>query len=199
MLPALFLIPLVALFRIWLAWHQDAVGVSSWLPGFSPLAAVALCAGAFLPRRLAFAVPLGILFASDLAINAHYGASFFGASILVRYVLLAALVGAGLALRLAPKGRSWPAVLCATVAGSLLFYVGSNVFTWAGSSAYPQTPAGLWQALTAGLPGFPPSYVFFRNELVSDALYSMVFVACVRLTATAPERKGTPSSAPAAA
>ena len=41
MLPALFLIPLVALFRIWLAWQPAVVGASNWLLGFSPLAAVA--------------------------------------------------------------------------------------------------------------------------------------------------------------
>ena len=183
MFPALFLIPLVALFRIWLAW-QPALP-SSWLPGFSPLAAVALCAGLFLPRRLALAVPLAILFVSDLVIDAHYGASFFGASILARYVLLAALIGAGLFLRRRSWGRSVAAVLGATLAGSVFFYAASNLFAWAGAAAYPQTLAGLWQALTVGLPGFPPSYVFFRNELVSDALYSMVFVACVRLTVPA--------------
>ena len=181
MLPALLLIPLVALFRIWLAWQP---ALSSWLPGFSPLAAVALCAGRFLPRRLALAVPLGILFVSDLVIDAHYGASFFGASLLARYVLLAALIGAGRLLR-GSGGRSVAAVLGATLAGSVFFYAASNLFAWAGSAAYPQTLAGLWQALTVGLPGFPPSWVFFRNELVSDALYSMVFVACVRLTAPA--------------
>ena len=196
MLPALFLIPLVALFRIWLAW-QPAVGSSQWLLGFSPLAAVALCAGAFLPRRLALAVPLGILFLSDVVINAHYGASFFGASILARYVLLALLVGAGLVLRLQPGGRSFGGVLAATLAGSVFFYAASNAFAWLGSAQYPQTAAGLWQALTVGLPGFPPSYVFFRNELVSDALYSMVFVACVRLTA--PVRKEAASSVRAVA
>ena len=85
-------------------------------------------------------------------------------------------------------------VLAATLAGSVFFYVASNVLAWAGSAAYPQTLAGLWQALTLGLPGFPPSYVFFRNELVSDALYSMVFVACVRLTA--PARVEETSSSP---
>ena len=195
MLPALFLIPLIALFRIWLAWQP--VLPSGWLLGFSPLAAAALCAGLFLPRRLALVIPLGILFLSDLVIDAHYGASFFGAAILARYLLLAALVGGGLLLRRRPRGRSFAGVLGATLAGSVFFYAASNGFAWAGSAQYPQTLAGLWQALTVGLPGFPPSYVFFRNELVSDALYSMVFVACVRLTA--PVRVEAPSSSPVVA
>jgi hypothetical protein len=194
MLPALFLIPLVALFRVWLAWNPAP---PMWLLGFSPIAAVALCAGIFLPRRLALVVPLGILALSDVAIDAHYGAGFFAPVLLARYGLLALLVGAGLFLRRTRVGSSFPGVLAAALAGSVFFYVASNAFAWAGSSDYAQTPAGLWQALTVGLPGFPPSYVFFRNELVSDALYSMVFVACVRLAAP-PMRKGFPSPAAAA-
>ncbi len=184
MFPALLLIPLMALFRVFLAWQPTA---SEWTVGLSPLAAVALCAGVFLPRRLALAVPLGILLLSDLVIDLHYGANFFAPSLLARYGLLALVGLGGLALRRAPWGRSLPAVLGATLAGSIFFYVASNALTWLGSSAYPQTPAGLWQALTVGLPGYLPSYVFFRNELVSDALYSIVFVACVRLTRPARE------------
>ena len=42
------------------------------------------------------------------------------------------------------------------------------------------------------LPGFPPSYVFFRNGLVSDGLYSMVFVAGVYLTRSREERTLSP-------
>ena len=80
MIPALFLIPLVALFRIFMAWQptgRSGLLASSWLPGFTPVAAVALCAGMFLPRRLALVVPLGILLLSDAIIDAHYGAHSF--------------------------------------------------------------------------------------------------------------------------
>ncbi len=192
MLPALLLIPLVALFRIFLAWQPTA---SEWTVGLSPLAAVALCAGVFLPRRLALVVPLGILLLSDLVIDLHYGADFFAVSLLARYALLAFIGVGGMALRRAPWGRSVFAVLVATLAGSALFYVASNALTWFGSPAYPQTLAGLWQALTFGLPGYPPSYVFFRNELVSDALYSIVFLACVRLTRPMRETELSPLTA----
>ena len=196
MLPALFLIPLVALFRIFLAWQP--VGASTWLMGASPLAAVALCGGLFLPRRLALAVPLGILLLSDLVIDAHYGANFFDASLLARYVLLALIGLGGMALRHASaRGVGVFALLAATLAGSVFFYVASNTLTWLGSPAYAQTAAGLWQALTVGLPGFPPSYLFFRNALVSDGLYSMVFLACVRLTRPVREANHSPFQAAA--
>lgn len=182
MLPALLLIPLVALFRVLLAWHPAGTFSSTGLPGACPLSAVALCAGLFLPRRLALAVPLGILLLSDVVIDWHYGASFFGSYLVVRYALLALVGGVGLALRQMPGGRGWAVVLGSTVAASTFFYVVTNALTWLGSSLYPQNVGGLWQALTIGLPGYAPSYVFYRNGLVSDLLYSMVFVACVRLS-----------------
>ena len=191
MFPALLLIPLVALFRIFLAWQP--AGASTWLAGSSPLAAVALCGGLFLPRRLALVVPLGILLVSDVVIDLHYGANFFDASLLARYVLLALVGLAGMALRRSSaQGTGAPALLTATLAGSVFFYAASNTLTWLDSSLYPQTAAGLWQALTVGLPGYPPSYLFFRNALVSDALYSMVFLACVRLTRPARESELSP-------
>ena len=183
MLPALFLIPLVALFRVFLAWQP--AGASTWLAGMSPLSAVALCAGVFLPRRLALVVPLGILLLSDAVI----------VSLLARYLVLALVGLGGMALRRVRGGRSFPVVLGATLAGSVFFYVASNALTWLGSTEYPQTLAGLWQALTVGLPGYLPSYVFFRNELVSDSLYSMVFLACVRLTQPTRETDLSPSRA----
>ena len=201
MIPALLLIPLVALFRIFMAWQPVGSGLrsSSWLPGFTPLAAVALCAGVFLPRRLALVVPLGILLCSDAIIDAHYGAHFFAAGTLVNYALLALIGLGGITLRgSVPRMTRLAPVLGATLAASVLFYAASNTLVWLGSPAYPQSAAGLWQALTTGLPGYLPSYVFFRNGLVSDGLYSMVFVACVRLTLPRGERIRSSSPATSA-
>ena len=190
MIPALLLIPLVALFRIFMAWQPVGGTLHTWLPGTTPVAAVALCAGIFLPRRLALVIPLGILLLSDAIIDVHFGASYFSILTFVDYALLASIGLCGIALRrkFQTRAQRFPAVLAATLAGSLFFYLGSNALAWLGSPDYPQTVAGLMQALTVGLPGYVPSYVFFRNGLVSDALYSMVFVACVRLTLPAGER-----------
>ena len=181
MLPALLLIPLVALFRIVFAWHPAGTFSSTGLPGACPLSAVALCAGWFLPRRVVLVVPLGVLLLSDAVIDWHYGANFFGAFMAVRYALLAVIVAAGLGLRGVRGGTQLPATLLATGVGSTGFYVVTNTLAWVGtSSGYPQNLAGWWQSLTMGLPGYVPAYVFYRNGLVSDLLYSMVFVACVR-------------------
>lgn len=178
MLPALLLIPLVALYRVFLAWHPGGMnGAALWLTGFVPLSAVAWCAGAYLPRRLALLAPLGILAISDVIIDAHYGAAFFTAQMAVRYLVLAAIALCALGLR----GRiNLPVTLAGTLGGSITFYAVTNAFCWLGSPDYPQTVGGLWQALTVGLPGYLPSWYFFRNALVSDGLYSILFVVCLR-------------------
>ncbi len=177
MLPALLLIPLVALCRILLAWHPaSANDAALWLTGFVPLSAVAWCAGAYLPRRIAVLMPLGILAISDLVIDAHHGYPFFQAQMAVRYLVLAGIAVAALGFR----GKAGLTVtLLGTLAGSVAFYVVTNAFCWLGSPEYPQTAAGLWQSLTIGLPGYSPSWYFFRNALVSDGLYSILFV-CLR-------------------
>ena len=193
MLPALFLIPLVALFRIFLAWQPVGTPLHpSWLVGFTPLAGVALCAGMFLPRRLALVIPLGVLMLSDAIIDAHYGPQyrFFSDGPFANYALLALVGLGGMALRRALPARmpGFAPTLGATLLGSVFFYAASNTLAWFGTPAYAHTAAGWLWALTVGLPGYLPTYVFFRNGLVSDALYSMVFVACVHLTLPRGER-----------
>jgi hypothetical protein len=188
MLPALCLIPLVALLRILLGWHAQ-VG-STWLVGCTPLSAVALCAGVYFPRRWSLIVPLGILLLSDWVIDRHFGAAFLTGAMVTRYVLLALIGGLGVLMRGRPRLARPAAVLLGTVLCSTVFYVVSNAFSWLGSGAYPQTLAGLAQALSVGLPGYLPSYYFYRNALVSDLLYTIVFITCMgRLAVPEPARR----------
>jgi hypothetical protein len=192
MLPALLLIPLVAIYRVLLA-YQTPGDVWGWLPGFCPLSAVAFGAGVFLPRRLALIVPLGALLLSDAFINAHYGVSLWSASMLGRYLTLALIAGLGIFMRAdnasggnngQPRYRN---ILLGTTLGSLGFYVATNTFTWFGSADYAQTAAGWTQALTTGVPNYLPSLYFFRNSLVSDLLYSTIlFLACCRMARKLP-------------
>jgi hypothetical protein len=41
---------------------------------------------------------------------------------------------------------------------------------------YPKTFAGWIQALTVGHPGFPPTYLFLRNTIISDLLFTSLFL-----------------------
>jgi hypothetical protein len=43
--------------------------------------------------------------------------------------------------------------------------------------------AGWVQALTSGLPGFPPTWTFLRNSLLSDAGFSLLLVLACQVEA----------------
>jgi hypothetical protein len=57
------------------------------------------------------------------------------------------------------------------VAGGLFFYIVTNTAAWMGNPSYPRGLEGLWMSLTTGLPGMPPSWVFYRNALFSDLIF----------------------------
>lgn len=155
--------------------HGAATSLPAWLPGFTPLAALAFGGGFLLPRRLGIVAVLAMLLASDLALTAIYGQALGAGDLLARYGCLAALALLGAAGR--HRGQRATGLVVGSLAGAILFYVVTNTACWLGATAYPQTFAGWVQALTAGTPGFPPSWVFFRNSLASDLLVSMLLAA----------------------
>lgn len=62
-------------------------------------------------------------------------------------------------------------------AGSLLsavvFYLVTNSLSWMFDPLYaPKSLATLGQALWTGLPGYPPTWMFFRNALIAQALFT---------------------------
>lgn len=152
---------------------------ADWMMNFSPLAAIALCGAFYLPRRMALALPLAALLVSDLVLNAHYGASFLSMEMLPRYAALAAVSGLGMLLS---AKQSVLALAGASIGSSFLFYLVTNTASWLASASYAKTAAGWVQALTVGVPGYPPTYLFFRNSLASDLLFTLLFVACMHVT-----------------
>jgi hypothetical protein len=147
------------------------------LPNFSPLMASALCAAIFLPGWIGLLVPVAALVLSDALLNAHYGAPILSSQLL--WILPGYLVAVSLGWSL--RGRSGLApVLGGTLAASVFFYVVTNTGSWLCLPAYPRSFAGWVQAMTAGLPGFPPTWTFFRNSLLGDLLFAAFFVAVER-------------------
>ena len=65
-----------------------------------------------------------------------------------------------------------------------MFYAITNAFSWLTDPGYVKNFTGLIQALTVGLPqyGATPTWMFFRNSLVSDLLFSLLVVACMSLS-----------------
>jgi hypothetical protein len=143
------------------------------LPNFSPLMASALCGALFMPGWIGLAVPVVALLVSDLLLNLHYGAPLLSAQLLWTLPGYLVAVAIGWSLR----GRTGlPPVLGGTLAASVFFYLVTNTGSWLGLTAYPQTFAGWVQALTVGLPGYPPTWTFFLNSLAGDLLFAALFV-----------------------
>lgn len=151
------------------------------LPNFSPLMASALCGAVFLPGWIGVIVPVAALLISDLVLNLHYGVPLVSAQLL--WTLPGYLVAVALGWCLRGRAGLGP-VLGGTVAASLFFYVVTNTGCWLGLPAYPQTLAGWVQAMTAGIPGYPPTWTFFRNSLISDLLFAALFVFVERAVAS---------------
>src|SRR5438445_4544958 len=176
MIPVLILILSAVAYRVATALliHSGA----TWVSNFAPLAAIALCGAAYFPTRFKFTVPLGALFVSDLVLNYYYGATLIEPHIVGRYLALALVGLIGLALQ---NRASLKTLLPASIAGSTIFYLITNTFSWLSDPGYFKTFAGLIQALTVGLPQYSatPTWMFFRNSVLSDLFFTLLFVMCM--------------------
>ena len=177
MIPALILILSAVVYRIaaGLLIHS---GQAEWLSNFAPLAAIALCGAAYFPTKFKFTVPLGALFISDLFLNYVYAAPLIQGQMLSRYFALALVGLIGVALQ---NRASLKTLLPASLIGSTIFYLITNTFSWLSDPGYVKNLGGLIQALTVGLPQYSatPTWMFFRNSILSDLFFTLLFVACM--------------------
>jgi hypothetical protein len=178
MIPALLLIFSVVAYRVTSGLLIQSG--ASWLSNFVPLAAIALCSAAYFPKKYKFAVPLVTLFISDAVLNFRYGAPLLDPQILCRYLALALVGWIGLLLQYRASVKT---LLPASIVGSTIFYVITNAFSWLSDPGYAKNLAGLIQALTVGLPQYSatPSWMFFRNSLLSDLVFTLLFIVCMSL------------------
>jgi len=128
-------------------------------PNFVPVAALALWAGAYLPKRWGMTVPLAVMLASDALIGFYDWRLMF-----VVYASFALAVFVGWWVR---KNRSVARVVVGSLVGSMFFFLATNFAVWAFSSWYPHNLAGLFETYAMGAP-------FFRNTVLGDLFYSGV-------------------------
>jgi hypothetical protein len=163
-------------------------GLSRW-PGampqnFSAAYALCFCAGLYLPRRLAWTIPLGVMVLTDLLLTfLHYHPTGYSLAEFIRdqapnYAAYAALIGLGCALG---GKRNFLALLSGGIFGAILFYLISNTGCWL-MMGYEKTLAGWIRALTTGMPGYPPTWEFFRATLMSGGIFSGLFVGAMKLS-----------------
>ena len=133
---------------------------------FTPVAGMALFGGAhFRDVRVAFAVPLLAMFASDLVLA--FTVYDIGAlrSMPVVYFAFALTVLIG---RLLGTRSSALRVGSASVGAALLFYLITNFGVWTRGTLYPMTWEGLVACYVAAIP-------FLRNAILGNCFYAIVF------------------------
>jgi hypothetical protein len=188
MIPALLLIAAAVAYRI--VTGLAITSGTTWLSNFAPLAAIALCGAAYFPGRYKFTVPLIALLVSDVVLNMHYGFSLFSPFVASHYLGFALVGGLGLCLQ---NRASLKTLLPASFAASLIFYVVTNIVSWAFDPGYVKNFGGLLQALTVGLPQYSatPTWMFFRNSVLSDLLFTGLFILCMHWGRTPASTRAT--------
>ena len=127
-------------------------------PNFTPLAAIALFAGAQLnDRRAAFGVTLGTLLLRDAVIGFH---------LLMPVVYVCYAINVCLGFWLRSNQRPWR-VAAASLLGSLIFFLATNLAVWVTLGTYPLTADGLLTCYVSAIP-------YLRNTVASDLLYSVL-------------------------
>lgn len=163
-------------------------------PNLVPLGALALYAGARLPKRWSFAVPLGAMALSDVFLDFGTGRPALSVGRLAIYATFAALTLLG---RFAPEGVQPARLAGLSVTASVVFFAASNFAVWAAGSLYPPTLAGLalcyaaaipflWNTVAADLGG---TAVFFGLDALSRrrlAAAACMLLACATALAQSP-------------
>ena len=133
---------------------------------FTPLAAIALFAGMYLPKKWAVILPISILFLSDLFLGFY---DWKLALVVYSCFILVGVVGI-----LVRKRKNVLNILSATLGVSLIFFMATNFAVWSFSSWYPHTLEGLILNYTLAIP-------FFRNTLLSNLFFVGVLFGAYEL------------------
>jgi hypothetical protein len=142
----------------------------------TPICASALFGAAYLNRKwLMFLAPFLALFLSDLVLNnvvyAQYYTGFQWFTSPLMYIALAALVTVGMyrLRQISPKN-----ILIASLIGSLVFFLISNLWSWQWDAMYTKDLSGLMTCYMNGLP-------FLLRSALGDLFYASVFFGAYEL------------------
>ena len=154
---------------------------------FSAAYALAFCGGVYFRGAMAWWLPMGMLLVTDVLLNVFY----YHQPVLDGYMLVKTLAFLGIIVlgKLFSPRMSWLKLTGGGLLGAVLFYLITNTASWLHDPGYAKTLAGWIQALTTGLPGYPPTWEFFRNTLLSGGLFTGLFVGAMKLTAESPADK----------
>jgi hypothetical protein len=139
-----------------------------------PMGAVSLYAGAKLPLRWAWIVPISSLMLSDMLMDLGLGGSFFAVNRAAEYHIYSRIAVYGafalttLIGPLANRAKIGPALLpVLSLAASGLLFLTSNFAVWAEGQLYPMNLSGLVACYVAAVP-------FFDKTLIADLVGTAV-------------------------
>lgn len=145
---------------------------------FTPIGALAIFGGMFLPKKWNMIIPLSAMFISDLFLG------FYSLPIMLSVYLGFAITGAiGNWLR---DRKKLPYALGGVALGSVVFFFLTNGAVWAFGTLYSHNLSGLLQSYYMGLP-------FFRNSLAGDIIYTTVLVLGYEAAVAIAQRLKRPS------
>ncbi len=152
---------------------------------FSAVYALAFCAGVYLRGPSGWWLPLGTLLLTDLILNVFvYGIAPVGAFLITNYLGYALIIAIGRQFQAKDRFIS---ILGGGLFAAVLFYLVSNTAAWLSNPLYaPKSLLTLIQALTTGLPGWPPTWEFFRGSLMSTGLFASLFAGAMKVFAPEP-------------
>ena len=131
---------------------------------FAPLTALALFSGAVVSPGAALSVPVLAIMASDLWIGPHDLFWLVWGCFLLT-------VGIGFWVKKNPGALN---IVLGTFAGSVLFFILTNLGVFLFENMYPKSFSGLVECYAMALP-------FFRNSLAGDFFYAVVFFGSYNL------------------
>ncbi len=158
------------LLRLGMAVIFVLIGVSLRLlphpPNFTPVAAIALFGAVYLSRKIAFSLPLIIMFISDIFIGAYEPKLM-----IFVYGSFVLCVGLGFWLK---KYNKLSAALGGSILSALIFFFLTNFAVWVFTPWYAKTFSGIIQCYLMALP-------FFKNTLLGNFFYVTVFFGTYEL------------------
>lgn len=143
-------------------------------PNFAPIGGVALFGGARLRGWQAYCIPILAMLLTD-PIRSRLEGGFAPYSWATPIIYTCFLINVLLGRMFLRHSSNALRIAAVAVAGSVQFYVITNLFEWwGGITPYPHTFAGLIECYTAALP-------FFGRTLVADLFYSGVLFTAYAL------------------
>ena len=166
---------------------------------------IARILGGLNPEFLGNLSPLGALFFCGMALFGVRGIILPALAWFLTYPLTSAMQGYGWSAQfLVPlagfaamvflaryfKDAKPGKIFLGSLASALVFYLLTNTLSWATDPLYVKSLTGFTQALWTGHPGLPPTWMFFRNALIAQALFSGLFLfATISVKANLPQSR----------